>query len=133
MTPAFFTARVVTGIVLIVLSIYVSFMLDEKFTNIEVAPHRRHMQRSVGPKQRKGEKDGSKPEDMPAYSSAHGGRVTYEILAFTSAFCSTRKWQMSRLPCIEDRCRAVNPLKKEVHKTLEGKVMTPDFWIARMR
>ena len=40
---------------------------------------------------------------------------------------------MSRLPCIEDRCRAVNPLKKEVHKTLEGKVKTPEFLIARIQ
>jgi hypothetical protein len=34
---------------------------------------------------------------------------------------------------MEDRCRAVNPLNKEVHETLEGKVMTPEFLIARIK
>jgi hypothetical protein len=45
-------------------------MLDEKLTNIDVASMRRQMQRSVRPKQRKGENDGSKPGDAPAFSSA---------------------------------------------------------------
>ena len=52
--------------------------------------------------------------------------------AFTSAFCSTRKRQISRWPC-DDLCRAVNPLNKEVHETLEGKVMTPESLIARIK
>jgi hypothetical protein len=33
----------------------------------------------------------------------------------------------------DDRCRAVNPLNKEVREILEGKVMTPELLIARLK
>ena len=50
------------------MSILVCLMLDEKLTNVDVASMRRQMQRSVRPKERKGENDGS--NDAPAYFSA---------------------------------------------------------------